>query len=154
LAWVCKSIKTCDVNLNTSLKQKNVSGLCNGIFYDFFLIPLPFFMLIIFSLSFHVCCSLWNSKERQNKLKEKEDYTCGKWKVVSHFFLLFGFILIFLNAIRIFVVNLIYWYVPKLLDRFKYESEVKTKKVQGIGAHSLARITLGVEGCVGVPGWD
>jgi hypothetical protein len=32
--------------------------------------------------------------------------------------------------------------------------KVKTTKVEGIGAHSLARSTLGVKGCTGAPGWD
>jgi len=43
---------------------------------------------------------------------------------------------------------------PKLLDRLKYESEVKTTKEQGVGARSFARNTLGIEGCVGALGWD
>ncbi len=107
MAWVCKSIKTCDVNLNTSLKHKNVSGLCNGIFYEFFL------LLCLSScwFSFHVCCSLWSSKERQNKLNEREDYTCGQWKVVSHLFLLFGFILIFWMQWEYLVLI---WYIDAL----------------------------------------
>jgi hypothetical protein len=31
--------------------------------------------------------------------------------------------------------------------------KVKTTKGKGVGAHSLAHNTLGVEGHVGVPGW-
>jgi len=27
-------------------------------------------------------------------------------------------------------------------------------ELQGVGARSLAHSTLGVEGCVGAPGWD
>ncbi len=46
------------------------------------------------------------------------------------------------------------WHVPKLLDRIKYEFEVKITEEQGVGAHSLAHGTLGVEGHVGALGWD
>ncbi len=42
----------------------------------------------------------------------------------------------------------------KLLDRFKREFEVKTTGEQRVGACSLARNTLGVEGCAGVTRWD
>ncbi len=31
---------------------------------------------------------------------------------------------------------------------------MKTIERKGVGAHSLARNTLGVKGCVGAPGWD
>jgi hypothetical protein len=31
---------------------------------------------------------------------------------------------------------------------------MKTTKEQGVGAHSLARSILGVEGRAGAPGWD
>jgi len=32
--------------------------------------------------------------------------------------------------------------------------KVKTMEGKGVGVHSLAHNILGVEGCVGVPGWD
>jgi len=32
--------------------------------------------------------------------------------------------------------------------------KVKTSEGEGIGARPLAHNTLGVEGCVGAPGWD
>jgi hypothetical protein len=48
----------------------------------------------------------------------------------------------------------IIWRAPKLLNRFKFESEMKTSEKQGVGARSLARSTLGVEGRVGAPRWD
>jgi hypothetical protein len=44
------------------------------------------------------------------------------------------------------------WRAPKLLDKLKFEFEVKTLEEQGVGAHSLVRNTLGVEGCAGAPG--
>jgi len=44
--------------------------------------------------------------------------------------------------------------VPKLLNRFKRESKVKTMEKQGVGARSLVRSILEVEGCVGAPRWD
>jgi hypothetical protein len=47
-----------------------------------------------------------------------------------------------------------YCHGPKLLDRFKCESKVKTTEEHKVKAHSLACSTLGVEGRVGVPGWD
>jgi hypothetical protein len=43
---------------------------------------------------------------------------------------------------------------PKLLDRFKCESEVKTKKKQGVRACSLAHNTSEVEGHAGALGWN
>jgi hypothetical protein len=43
---------------------------------------------------------------------------------------------------------------PKLLDRLKGESEMKTTEKQGVGARSLARSTLKVEGRAGVSEWD
>jgi hypothetical protein len=43
---------------------------------------------------------------------------------------------------------------PKLLDRLKGESEMKTTKEQGVEARSLTHNTLGVKGSAGVPGWD
>jgi hypothetical protein len=43
---------------------------------------------------------------------------------------------------------------PKLLDKLKCEYEVKTAEEQKIEACSLACSSLGVEGHVGVPGWD
>ncbi len=43
---------------------------------------------------------------------------------------------------------------PKLLDRIKCRSKVKTVEESGNGACSLTRNTLGVEGHVGTPGWD
>ncbi len=46
------------------------------------------------------------------------------------------------------------WHVPKLFDRLKCEFKVKTTEDQGVGAHSLTRNTLGVEGHVGALGWD
>jgi hypothetical protein len=46
------------------------------------------------------------------------------------------------------------WRSPKLLDRLKCESEVKTVEEQGVEAHSLARSTLGVEGHAGASRWD
>jgi hypothetical protein len=46
------------------------------------------------------------------------------------------------------------WCVPKLLDKLKCESEVKTTDEQGVRAHSLARNTLGIGGHVGAPRWD
>jgi len=45
-------------------------------------------------------------------------------------------------------------WAPKLLDGLKCGSEVKLTEEQGVRAHFLARNTLGVEGCVGVLGWD
>jgi hypothetical protein len=45
------------------------------------------------------------------------------------------------------------WRAPKLLDRLKCEYEVKTTEEQGVGAHSLARSTLEVEGRARVSGW-
>ncbi len=45
------------------------------------------------------------------------------------------------------------WRAPKLLDRLKCESKMKTTKEQGLGARSLARSTLRVERCVEAPGW-
>jgi hypothetical protein len=50
--------------------------------------------------------------------------------------------------------NFNYWRAPKLLDRFRCEFGVKTTKEQGVGAHSLARNTLGVEGHDGIPRRD
>jgi hypothetical protein len=44
--------------------------------------------------------------------------------------------------------------VPKLLDRLKHEFQMKIAKEQGVGARSLARNILGVEGCVGAPKRD
>jgi hypothetical protein len=44
--------------------------------------------------------------------------------------------------------------VPKLFDRLKYESEMKTIEEQGVGPHSLACNTLGVEGHARASGWD
>jgi hypothetical protein len=41
---------------------------------------------------------------------------------------------------------------PKLLDRFKGESEVKTMEEQEVRARSLAHNTLGVEGRARVSG--
>jgi hypothetical protein len=32
--------------------------------------------------------------------------------------------------------------------------KVMTIEGEGVGAHSLARNTSGVEGCVGIPGWE
>jgi hypothetical protein len=46
------------------------------------------------------------------------------------------------------------WRVPKLLDRLKCEFEVKTTEELGIGGRSIARNTLGVEGCAKASGWD
>jgi hypothetical protein len=46
------------------------------------------------------------------------------------------------------------WCAPKVLDRLKCESEMKTTEEQEVRACSLACSTLGVEGCVGAPGWD
>jgi hypothetical protein len=36
----------------------------------------------------------------------------------------------------------------------KWKSKVKTTEEQGVGAHSLARNTSGVEGRVGASRWD
>jgi len=69
-------------------------------------------MLIFFSFSFHVCCSLCSSKERQHKLKEGEDYTCVKkqWEMEGCVtsFLIVWFYFDFLNAMKILGVNLTY----------------------------------------------
>jgi hypothetical protein len=46
------------------------------------------------------------------------------------------------------------WRTLKLFDRFKCESKMKTTKKQGVGARSLARNTLGVEGRVETSRWD
>jgi hypothetical protein len=46
------------------------------------------------------------------------------------------------------------WCVPKLLNGFKCESELKTTKEQGVKAHSLTHNTLGVEKHDGVSRWD
>jgi hypothetical protein len=46
------------------------------------------------------------------------------------------------------------WCAPKLLDRLKWKSKVKTMEKQGVGARSLARNTLGVEGRAGTLRWD
>jgi len=46
------------------------------------------------------------------------------------------------------------WCAPELLDRFKCEFKVKTTEDQGVGAHSLACSTLGVEGHAIALGWD
>jgi hypothetical protein len=43
---------------------------------------------------------------------------------------------------------------PKFLDRLKCESKMKTTKKQGVEACSLAPNIMGVEGRVGVLGWD
>jgi hypothetical protein len=43
---------------------------------------------------------------------------------------------------------------PKLLNRLKCESEVKTTEEQGVGTCSLVRNTLGVKGHAGALGWD
>jgi len=43
---------------------------------------------------------------------------------------------------------------PKLLDKLKYEFEVKTMEEQGVGARFLVYSTLGVKGCAGTSGWD
>ncbi len=43
---------------------------------------------------------------------------------------------------------------PKLFDRFKRESKVKTLEEQKVGPHSLTRSTLGVEGRAGALKWD
>ncbi len=48
----------------------------------------------------------------------------------------------------------IHWHVPKLLDRLKCESRVKTTKEQIVGAHSLAHNTSGVGGRAGALRWD
>jgi hypothetical protein len=45
-----------------------------------------------------------------------------------------------------------FWHTPKLLDKIKCESKVKIAEELGLGAHSLAHSTLGVEGRVGVLG--
>jgi hypothetical protein len=42
---------------------------------------------------------------------------------------------------------------PKLLDGLVVSPKVKTSKGKGVGAHSLACNTSGVEGCVGASGW-
>jgi hypothetical protein len=46
------------------------------------------------------------------------------------------------------------WRTPKLFDRLKGESEMKTMEKQGVGACSLVRSILGVEGHVGASRWD
>jgi hypothetical protein len=46
------------------------------------------------------------------------------------------------------------WHTPKLLNRLKWESKVKTIEEQGVGARSWARSTLGVEGHARASGWD
>jgi hypothetical protein len=47
------------------------------------------------------------------------------------------------------------WRAPKLLNRLKCESKVKTTKEQGVGARSMVRNALGgVEGHVRALGWD
>jgi hypothetical protein len=43
-------------------------------------------------------------------------------------------------------VNNWFWSAPKLLDKLKRESEVKTTEEQKIAARSLVHNTLGVEG--------
>jgi hypothetical protein len=45
------------------------------------------------------------------------------------------------------------WRTPKLLDRFNYESKVKTTEGCEVGVHSLTCSTLGVEGHAGALGW-
>jgi hypothetical protein len=45
------------------------------------------------------------------------------------------------------------WRAPNLLYRLKCESKVKTSEEQKVGACSLVRNTLGVEGHAGVPRW-
>jgi hypothetical protein len=46
------------------------------------------------------------------------------------------------------------WHAPKFRDRLKCEFEMKTTEEQGIGAHSLAHNTFGVEGHAGALKWD
>jgi len=43
---------------------------------------------------------------------------------------------------------------PSSLMDSNVSRKVKTSKGEGIGAHSLARNTLGVEGRAKAPGWD
>jgi len=43
---------------------------------------------------------------------------------------------------------------PKLLDKLKCESEVKTTEEQKVWARSLACSILGVKGCAGALRWD
>ncbi len=43
---------------------------------------------------------------------------------------------------------------PKLLDRLKCESKVKAMEEQGVGAHSMVRSILGVDGRAGAFGCD
>jgi hypothetical protein len=46
------------------------------------------------------------------------------------------------------------WRTPKLLNGLKCDFELKIAEQQGIGAQSLARNILGVEGCARASGWD
>jgi len=43
---------------------------------------------------------------------------------------------------------------PNLLKRLKCEFKMKTTEKYEVGAHSLARNTLGVKGCAGASRWD
>ncbi len=45
------------------------------------------------------------------------------------------------------------WCIPNLLYGLKCESKVKITEKWKVGARSLARNTLGVKGCTGVPRW-
>ncbi len=43
---------------------------------------------------------------------------------------------------------------PKLLNKLKCESKMKTGEGQRVGARSLVRSTSGVKGRAGFPEWD
>ncbi len=55
--------------------------------------------------------------------------------------------------ICIMIIMVLKWRTPKLLDRINFESKGEAIGGERVGAHSLARNTLGVEGCVGALEW-
>jgi hypothetical protein len=55
--------------------------------------------------------------------------------------------------ISIFLIILVDAPASSLMDSIT-NPKVKTAEGKGVGAHSLARSTLGVEGCAGAPRWD
>jgi hypothetical protein len=69
----------------------------------------------------------------------------------------------FLNSRKVFII--VYWSIfhiffvrfdkpPSSLMDSITSPKVKTTEGEGVGAHSLVRNILEVEGCVGALGWD
>jgi hypothetical protein len=62
-----------------------------------------------------------------------------------------------MKLLPLFHINIvlnIHWRAPKLLNRFKCESEVKIGEEQKVGDMFLGLQHFGVEECAGALGWD